>query len=453
MKSELEKLRIEKHHKARTEHKVWWPWVALTLLILAAGAGIWKWRQGIVGVSVQTIRVRIPEGAANNADLVTLNATGYVMAAHKIELATKVIGRVAWVGVEMGDKITRGQQLVRLEDDEYKARVAEQQGLLDNAKARLAELEAGSRKQEIGQAESAVQLAEAELANAERNHKRLSELDDGRVVSKQLIDDASTLVKTRRAQLDSAHHQLDLVKEGPRKEQIGAQRATVRQLEGSLALAMVELDNTVIRSTVDGTVLGRNVEVGEFVTTGFVGDNGAKGYVVSIADLSDLRVELDISQNDFAKVLPKGPCRITTDAYPDRKYDGVVDLISPEANRQKATVQVRVKVLNPDALLKPDMNATVSFLSIEKSAGTQPGATTAPAERPSLRVPASAVANGSVFVVEDGKAVARTVSGGQTDTKGNVEIRMGLIGGEDLIVNPPASLKAGDRVHIEAGPE
>ena len=110
-------------------------------------------------------------------------------------------------------------------------------------------------------------------------------------------------------------------------------------------------------------MLERNVEVGEFVTNGFVGDRGAKGYVVSIADLNDLRVELDISQNDFAKVSPHQPCWIVTDAYPDKKYKGVVDLISPEANRQKATVQVRVKVLDPDELLKPDMNATVSFLA------------------------------------------------------------------------------------------
>ena len=161
------------------------------------------------------------------------------------------------------------------------------------------------------------------------------------------------------------------MKAGPRKEQIDAQRATVRQLEGGLAMSMIDLSNTVIRSPVPATVLARNVEVGEFVTTGFVGDRGAKGYVVSIADLNDLRVELDISQNDFAKVTARQPCWIVTDAYPDKKYEGAVDLISPEANRQKATVQVRVKVLNPDAFLKPDMNAKISFLSPQKLAATQ----------------------------------------------------------------------------------
>src|SRR5213079_767162 len=126
-------------------------------------------------------------------------------------------------------------------------------------------------------------------------------------------------------QLEWQQQQYELVKVGPRSEQIDAQRATVRQFDGMLATAKIDLDNTIIRSPLNATVLERNVEVGEFVTTGFVGDRGAKGYVVSIADLNDLRVELDISQNDFAKVSHKQPCWIITDAYPDKKYDGVVD--------------------------------------------------------------------------------------------------------------------------------
>ena len=212
-------------------------------------------------------------------------------------------------------------------------------------------------------------------------------------------------------------------------------------------MSMIDLSNTIIRSPIDATVLERNVDVGEFVTTGFVGDRGAKGYVVSIADLNDLRVELDVSQNDFAKVSLKQPCWIVTDAYPDKKYQGIVDLISPEANRQKATVLVRVKVLNPDELLKPDMNATVSFLSPKKLAATQGGAVAATAESPAIRVPATAVRDGAVFVVENGKAIRRSVVVMRT-TGRDVEIRKGLIGGEDLIVSPPDSLQDGARVRV-----
>lgn len=449
MENELQKLRIDKSLKARRDERSVWPWVIVVLLVLLGGAGWWQWRSASAAPVVETVRVRIPDGAAAESDAVMLNATGYVMAAHKIELASKVVGRVAWVGVEMGDKIAKGQVLVRLEDDEYKARVAQQQGQLDNAKAQLAELEAGSRPQEIATALARVEIAQAELGNAETNLKRLAALDVARNVSRQELDEAEWLVRARRATVEAQRQQHELAKAGPRKEQIDAQRATVRQLEGALDTSVIDLGNTIIRSPIPATVLERNVEVGEFVTTGFVGDRGAKGYVLSIADLNDLRVELDVSQNDFAKVAPRQPCWIVTDAYPDKRYDGVVDLISPEANRQKATVQVRVKVLSPDELLKPDMNATVSFLSPRKLAATQ-GATSAPStatERPAIRVPATAVRDGAVFVVEDGKAVKRPVTVAKLiGSSSDLEVRTGLIGGEDLIVSPPESLEDGARV-------
>jgi multidrug resistance efflux pump len=249
------------------------------------------------------MRVRPLEGpTSSQADNVLLNATGYVMAAHKIELASKVVGRVAWVGVEMGDKITKGQILVRLEDDEYKARVAQQQGQLDATKAVLAELEAGSRPQEIAAAAARLDQAKAELANAEVSLKRLKELETTGSISRQQLDDAEAAVRSKAAAVETQKQQFELSKIGPRKEQIDAQRATVRQWEGMLALTKLDLDYTVIKAPIDATVLERNVEVGEFVTTGFVGERGAKGYVLSIADLNDLRVELDVSQNDFAKV-------------------------------------------------------------------------------------------------------------------------------------------------------
>jgi len=448
---ELQKLRIGKSHKARRDERSIWPWALVVLLVLAAGGGAWQWRSASAAPPVQIMRVRVPQGAVAEAELVMLNATGYVMAAHKIELASKVIGRVAWVGVEMGDKIDKDQVLVRLEDDEYKARVAQQQGQLDNAKAMLAELEAGSRPQEIAAAQARVDQAQAELTNAEISLKRLEGLESTRAISRQQIDDADSLVRSRRAQLELQRQQYELAKAGPRKEQIDAQRATVRQLEGGLSMTMLDLQNTVIRSPIPATVLQRNVEVGVFVTTGFVGDRGAKGYVLSIADLNDLRVELDISQNDFAKVLPRQPCWIVTDAYPDKRYEGVVDLISPEGNRQKATVQVRVKVLNPDELLKPDMNATVSFLSPRKLAATRGAGTSPSADRPGIRVPATAVRDGAVFVVENGKACKRTVAVVKCSDDREVEVRKGLIGGEDLIVSPPESLQDGAKVTATDG--
>src|SRR5262249_30246646 len=157
-----------------------------------------------------------------------------------------------------------------------KARVAQQQGLLDNAKAILAELEAGSRPQEIAAARARLTQAEAELTNAEVNLKRLQGLESSRDVSRQQLDDADALARSRRAAVETQKQQYELIKAGPRKEQIDAQRATVRQLEGGLAMSMIDLSNTIIRAPLSATVLARNVELGEFVTTGFVGERGAK---------------------------------------------------------------------------------------------------------------------------------------------------------------------------------
>lgn len=447
MESELHKLRIDKSHKASHQDRAVWPWAIVALLLVGGAVAGWQFLGAKPAIAVDTIRVRMPEGAVSDDQLIAHQATGYIIAAHKIELASKVVGRVAWVGVEMGDKIEPGQVLVRLEDDEYKARVAQEQGQLDAAKAKLAELQAGSRAEEIARSLADLDQARAQLEFANRNLKRLQELAAQSAVSKQELDDAETTVMARTAAVASKQHDHDLMKAGPRKEQIAAQQAVVKQLEGSLAMASIELSNTVIKSPIAGRVLERNVEVGEFVTTGFVGDRGAKGYVVSIADLNDLRVELDISQNNFAKVHQDQDCWITTDAYPDAKFAGRVDLISPEANRQKATVQVRVKVLNPDERLKPDMNASVSFLHARKTDATsQP--TSRPTQQARLAIPASSVKAGAVFVVENGKAVARPINAGAS-VGDKIEIRSGLIGGEDLVLNPPADLKDGDPVQTK----
>jgi HlyD family secretion protein len=200
----------------------------------------------------------------------------------------------------------------------------------------------------------------------------------------------------------------------------------------------------VIRAPITGTILERAVEKGEFVTTSFVGDRGAKGYVVSIADLNDLEVELDISQNDFAKLHSGQHGTITTDAFPDLKYEGFIKEISPEANRQKATVQIKVKVLRPDDHLRPEMNASVAFLADRK-----PVAGDGAAAKSVVMAPASAIKDGAVFVLLDGKAVRRAVKTGATSTQG-IRIEEGLIGGEDVILSPPPGLKDGDKVRTKA---
>jgi HlyD family secretion protein len=444
METELKSLRIDRSKKRRDEPSPWavrWI-VSGVLLFLVFGAARFIYLRLNAATEVDIVRVHAAAPLAGGEGNVILNATGYIIAAHKIELAAKVIGKVAWIGVDKADKVKAGQILVRLEDDEYRANLSVAKGNLETLQARLAEAEHGSRPEEIAKAKADVEQARADQDNSRISLDRTRSLVRDGVSPKQALDDAQARFDGAAAKLASLERGYDLVKLGPRQEQIDALRAQVNQARGSLDYAQVQLDNTVIRAPIDGTVLERNVEKGEFVTTGFVGDKGAKGYVVSLADLNDLEVELDINQNDFAKLGSRQPGTVTTDAYPDRKYQGYISEISPEANRQKATVQVKVKVASPDGYLRPEMNASVAFYSPEK-AGAK-----AVESKPVVTVPASAVQDGGVFLVVNGQAVRRAVKVASTTSQG-VQIGEGLIGGEDIIANPPANLKDGQKVRAK----
>ncbi|HEV2495705.1 MAG TPA: efflux RND transporter periplasmic adaptor subunit [Terriglobia bacterium] len=390
---------------------------------------------------VQTVRVATRGGGSADSGVV-LNATGYIVAHHEIEVASKVVGRVAWIGVEKGDHVTVGQVLVRLEDSEYRAQLEQGKGNLANLEARLLEDQHGSRPEEIDQAKANLDQAKANLADAKVTLDRIKDLAKQGVMSHQQLDDAQAKYDDAAAHVVSLDKVYQLARLGPRQEEIDSLQGQVEQARGLVNYYQDQLDNTVIRAPVTGTILERAVEKGEFVTNGFVGDKGAKGYVVTLADLNDLQVELDINQNDFSKLHMGQKGIVTTDAYPDRKYDGVIAEISPKADRQKATVQVKVKVLQPDSYLRPEMNASVAFVADDKPASG------AVAARPVIVVPASAVKSDAVFVVLGGKAVRRAVKTGPTMGQ-NVRVDQGLIGGEDLILNPPDSLKDGDRVRVK----
>src|SRR5579884_1685577 len=446
MEPELKSLRIDRSKKSAPAPSRWAArWIiAGVLLFVLLGVGRYVYARLTAPVEVHVYRVRAASASEPAAGAVILNATGYIVAAHKIELASKVVGKVAWIGVEKGDHVHQGQVLVRLEDDEYRAQVMQARGNLENLQAKLAEMLNGSRPEEIERARADVEQSRADLENARISLERARQMYKDGVIARQAFDDAQARYDAAMAKTNSLQRTYDLVKLGPRREQIDALRGQIEQAKGQLAYAETFLANTVIRAPVSGAILERNVEKGEFVTNGFVGDRGAKGYVVSMADLNDLQVELDINQNDFAKLGPRQPAIVTTDAYPDRKYKGVIQEISPEANRQKATVQVKVQVLHPDEYLRPEMNATVAFIAPDT--GDKPRQ----AAKAMVVVPASAVRDNTVFVVVDGKAVKKQVVVAGTDSRGS-EIQSGLIGGEDVIVNAPQDLKDGQKVHIRQG--
>src|SRR5438132_1032530 len=194
-----------------------------------------------------------------------------------------------------------------------------------------------------------------------------------------------------------------------------------------------------------GTILERTDERGELVTSQFASqaEGGPQGQVVALADLHDIQVELDIAQDDFAKLGPRQKGAVTVDAFPDRKYDGVIAEISPQANRQKATVQVKVQILNPDEYLRPEMNSTVKFLADEgKKGGSQPSGvfvpTTALRDRDGKKV---------VFIAFNGKALMRQVR--VISQRSGGLLVQGLNGGEDVITSGPQDLKDGNKIKIK----
>jgi HlyD family secretion protein len=396
---------------------------------------------------VETFRVKAASPQAGDEPGIVLNAAGYIIAHHKIQLTAKVVGKVAWIGVEKGDEVKEGQVLVRLEDAEYQAQLVQAQGNLQSLLAQLEELETGSRPEEIARAAANLAQAKADLENARITLERAGRLFKETVVPQQELDNAQARYDAQKARVEAETKEYELYRIGPRQEQIEAMRGRVQQARGEVALRQTFLDATVIRAPITGTILERAVEKGEFVTTSFVGERGAKGYVVSLADLNDLQVELDISQDDFAKLHMGQKAIVTTDAFPDRKYDGVIAEMSPEANRQKATVQVKVQVLKPDSFLRPEMNARAAFLAREV---TQKKGEAPPVSR--IVIPSSAIRdNGgqkSIFIVFQGKATERSIKLGNSTSKG-VEVTDGLIGGEEIVLSPPPALKDGGRVALK----
>jgi HlyD family secretion protein len=443
MPTDLHDLKIDRARKRPPAASKWatrWIIGGISLLVLL-GLGRVVYNTLASTPEVETVRVTAP-AAGSDPGSVVLNATGYIVAHHEIEVASKVVGKVDWIGVEKGDRVKKGQELVRLEDTEYRAQLEQARGNLANLEAKLAELEHGSRPQEIDEAKANLDQAKADLANAKLVYDRRKSLVKDGVVSKSDFDNAQYTYENQLAKVNSLQQAYDLMKIGPRQEEIEAMSGAVEQAKGVAAFDEDQLDNTIIRAPIDGTILERAVEKGEFVTNGFVGDKGAKGYVVTLADLNDLQVELDIAQNDFAKLHMGQKGWVTTDAYPDRKYEGRLAEISPKADRQKATVQVKVQVSKPDSYLRPEMNASVAFAADEKPSSAEE-------KRPVITVPASAVQNGAVFVVLNGRAVRRNVRVASTTSHG-VQVESGLIGGEDVVVNPPAGLKDGARVQVKA---
>ncbi|HEX7892779.1 MAG TPA: efflux RND transporter periplasmic adaptor subunit [Terriglobales bacterium] len=393
---------------------------------------------------VETVRATAQGGEVSGS--VILTATGYIVPHHKINVNSKVTGRVKWIGVEKGDKVKEGQVLVRLEDDEFRAQYRQAKGAADAARAYVEELQHGSRPEEIAQAQHNLDEAKATVVNDKLTLDRTQDLFRQGVVSRQSLDDATAKYQSDEQRANALAKAFELAKIGPRPEEILRAKGQLEQAEGQAEYAKSLLDATVIRAPVSGTILERTAEKGELITAQFASsaEGGPQGSVVALADLNDIQADLDIAQDDFAKLTPHTKAIVGVDAFPDLSWNGVIAEISPEANRQKATVEVKVQILNPDSHLRPEMNTTVKFLADEnKTSGTQQNA--------GAFVPTAAIRddNGSkfVFLVLDGKAIKRPVKILSQRNAG--ALVSGLNGGETVITTAPENLKDGDKITIK----
>jgi HlyD family secretion protein len=444
---ELQGLRIDRSSPGEGEPPAWARRYILGGIALVVLLGIAATAYRLLAADTPEVEVARASGESVEVPGSVLTASGYIVAHHKINVNSKVTGRVAWIGVEKGDKVKEGEVIVRLEDDEFRAQHKQAQGATQNARAYLQELQNGSRPEEIQQATHNLEEARATLLNDKLTLDRTRGLVAQGVLSKQALDDATARFDADQHRMNALEQGYQLAKIGPRPEEIDRAKGAFLQAEGNEAYAKSLLDATVIRAPVTGTILERTAEKGELVTAQFASGaaGGPRGSVVALADLNDLQVELDIAQDDFAKLTAHQKASLTTDAYPDHKYDGVLAEISPEADRQKATVQVKVQILTPDDLLRPDMNATVQFLSTgEKKQGSS--------NTPSgVVVPTTAVRDHDgkkvVFIVHNGKALMREVRIQATRSKGYLV--EGLTGGEDVITSGPPALKDGDKIKIK----
>jgi RND family efflux transporter MFP subunit len=402
-------------------------------LVIAAYFG---WRSASAAVEVDTVTPTVQTGSNLMAGSPILTASGYVVARRRAVVSAKIQGRLARLDVEEGDRVQEGQVFARLESADFEAAVTRARAQLQQADAQIA----GARAQ-IQSVDATIARAEADRAEAQRQLLLSERLYKDQLVPNDQVDAARSRLRVAEAGL------------GQTRAEHTRARAALEQTVAERARAAADvgynealLQNTVIRAPFTGTVVRKMAEVGESVAPIPPGVNisTASGAIVALADLDTLEVEVDVAEANVARLKPTQPTEVIVEAFPDRKYKGVLRQVIPTADRTRATVMVKVTILDTDANLKPEMSAKVTF--VEPAVANA----TASVER-LIVIPQTAVktqdGNARVFMVVDGVAQPKTVTLGPR-RQDDVVVKDGLTGTETLVARPPDSLKAGDRVRV-----
>jgi RND family efflux transporter MFP subunit len=399
---DLSKLKIEKSRVVtgtRKKRKLIY-WVLLIVAVLVLG---FLYVEGVFAPAIQVQVATVSQVYPSQA-FTMLNASGYVVAQRKSALASKVTGRLIWLGVEEGSSVKKDQVIARLENQDASASK-------DQAAAN------------VNVARFNLEQARAELRDATVSLNRNKELLSRGVVARQTYDDV--LARHEKAVAGVAAGEAAL-------------KAATAALEGATAL----LEYTLIRTPFDAVVLTKDADIGDIVTPLGAAAN-AKAAVVTIADMGSLEVEADVSESNLSRVRAGQPCEIQLDALPEQRFRGEIHMIVPTADRSKATVMVKVRFIDKDKRILPEMSAKVAFLS-RPVAGEE--------KKPRIALNQSAVVNRknlkAVFLVKGNRVVETPVSLG--DPIGDmVEVLQGVKVGDQVVLNPSDRLKDGSKIKIE----
>lgn len=396
---DLARLRIDRNAPQGAPRRRRYGWWVL-LAVLAAAAAFWTFgRHAAVAVEVTTVSMAYPSQAYT-----LLNATGYVVAQRKAAVASKATGRLEWLNVREGSQVRAGEVLARLESGDVTAQ--------------MKQAAAG-----VGVARANLEQGEAELKDAARALERSREL-----LAKKFVS--------------AAAHDAVLARHEKARAAISGFRAAIAAAEANLRSAQVAVEQTLIRAPFDGVVLTKNANVGDVITP-FSSALGSQAAVVTMADMSTLEVEADVSEANLARVSVGQHCEIRLDALPGERFRGVVHRTVPTVDRAKATVMVKVRFVDADPRILPEMSAKVAFLERE----------VAPAERaPRTAVqPAAVVERGGgsvLFMVRDGRAVQVAVKKGAMI--GELLEVDGVNAGDPVVLRPPERLRDGMAVAVTA---
>jgi RND family efflux transporter MFP subunit len=359
------------------------------------------------GTSVTTVEVAIARTAPTGGAATVLNASGYVEPRRKATVSAKITGKVTEVLVDEGMIVKEGQILAQLDDSDARRRYEAIRAERDVARASIEELEVN-------------------LADAERTLRRIDELRDQGVASVQDLDSATAAVDTLRAKLRVARSSLDAA-------------------EAQLAVSAQDLENYTVRAPFAGIAVSKDAQPGEMVSPISAGGGFTRTGISTIVDMESLEIEVDVNESHIAKVTPGQPADAVLDAYPDWHIPATVRTVIPTADRQKATVKVRLTFDELDPRILPDMGVKVAFReTVEEESTATPAQSLVP--QPAVRTDGGQTV---VFVVEDEIVDRRAVSVGRSIGT-DVEIMAGVVPGDRVVVSEAEGLTDGQKVKVKS---